>query len=345
MSTIRTMIVWALGLVLLPQGLSAEEITKNRGTTVAQFLKIGPGARAAAMGEAFSAVASDVSAVYWNPAGAASLQNVGVFVSHINWLADIDYNFFAAVAPIGYSGTVGVFATSVNVPEDKVRTVAQPDGTGERFDAADMAIGASYSRQISESFSFGIVGKYIQSRIWTMTASAVAIDIGTLYKSRWRNLRIGITMSNFGTPMKLVGRANLIFADAHPFIDGNIETIRAELEMEKWELPLNVKTSISTDLLHTQNIRVITAVDMVHPNDNLEYFNGGAEVVLRDMFSLRAGLRGYNTVEPPKERDSGITFGGGLSLPLTNMRLAADYAYTNFGRLKYLQQVTFSLVF
>ncbi|MCK4579676.1 MAG: hypothetical protein KAU50_12860 [Candidatus Marinimicrobia bacterium] len=86
-------------------------------------------------------------------------------------------------------------------------------------------------------------------------------------------------------------------------------------------------------------------MDMVHPNDNLEYFNGGAEVVLRDMFSLRAGVRSYNTVETPAERDTGIAFGGGLNLPLTNMRLAADYAITDFGRLKHVQQITFSLVF
>lgn len=116
--------------------------------------------------------------------------------------------------------------------------------------------------------------------------------------------------------------------------------------MEQWELPLNVKTSISTDLLHIQNIRVTAAVDMVHPNDNLEYFNGGAEVVLRDMFSLRAGIRSYNTVETAAESDAGIAFGGGLNLPLTNnMRLAADYAITDFGRLKNVQQITFSLVF
>ncbi|UCD37407.1 MAG: PorV/PorQ family protein [Fidelibacterota bacterium] len=314
--------------------LQAQTTTKT-GTTTAQFLKIGPGARAAGMGESFSAIADDISAIFWNPAGLAHMSRNRLLASHIDWLADIDYDFFAAAFQVSGNSSVGAFATSVAVPEDEVRTVEQPDGTGERFSASDIAIGFSYARRISDRFSVGIVGKYIQERIWSMTSQSVALDIGTLYQSRWHNLRIGITLSNFGLPMKLAGRANLIFADAHPFIEGNIETIRAELEMEKWEIPLNVKTSIASDIISTQALKLSAALDMVHPNDNNEFFNGGVEARLLNMISLRTGYRGYGM----KKAEGGFAFGAGLDLGLSQgLQVQVDYAVTDFGRLKDIHQ-------
>jgi opacity protein-like surface antigen len=294
------------------------------------------------LGESFSAIATDVTAIYWNPAGLADLPYNSVIASHIDWLAGIDYDFFAAGLRLSANGTVGAFATSVQVPEDEVRTVAQPEGTGERFSASDIAIGFSYSRRISDRFAVGVVGKFIQERIWSMTSQSVALDIGTLYQSNWNNLRIGITMSNFGLPMKLAGRANLIFADAHPFIEGNIETIRAELEMEKWDIPLNVKTSIAADVIRSDALRVSATLDMVHPNDNNEFFNGGIEVKLMNMISLRTGYRGYGM----DNAEGGLGLGAGLDLGLSQgLRFQADYAMTDFGRLKDIHQFSIGIGF
>ncbi|MEE9161419.1 MAG: PorV/PorQ family protein [Candidatus Neomarinimicrobiota bacterium] len=323
------------GLVL-PTGLPAQE-TVNTGTTAAQFLKIGPGARAAGMGESFSAVATDVTAIYWNPAGLALMNSNALLASHIDWIAGIDYEFFAAAFQVGNNASVGAFATSLAVPEDEVRTVAQPEGTGERFSAGDVAIGIAYARRISDRFSVGLVGKFIQERIWSMSSRSVALDLGTLYHSSWQNLRIGIALSNFGLPMKLAGRANLIFADAHPFIEGNIEAIRAELELERWEIPLNVKTSISSDLISSDALRLSVAVDMVHPNDNSEFFNGGVELVLMGLVSLRSGYRGYGL----DQAEGGLALGAGLDLGLSQgLQLQVDYAVTSFGRLKDVHQFT-----
>ena len=335
MSRFRTGRIAPLAAGLLLSASLWGQVTINTGTTAAQFLKIGPGARAAGMGESFSAVASDITAIYWNPAGLAQMGRNAIMVSHINWIAGINYEFFAAAFQIGSEANVGIFATSVAVPEDEVRTVEQPDGTGERFSAGDVAIGISYARRISDRFSVGFVGKFIQERIWSMSSQSVALDVGTLYLSRWQNLRIGIALSNFGLPMKLAGRANLIFADAHPFIEGNIEAIRAELEMEQWEIPLNVKTSISSDIVSTDALRLSLALDMVHPNDNKEYFNGGVELSILNLISLRSGYRGYGM----DQSEGGLALGVGLDLNLSQgMRLQVDYAVTSFGRLKDVHQ-------
>ncbi len=312
------------------------------GNSAASFLKIGVGARAAGMGGSFSAMDDDITSIYWNAAGLSGIQSNQLFISHINWLASISYDFFAIGIPVNRSSSVGLYAMSVQVPEDEVRTVLQPDGTGEFFDASDLALGVSYSRHITDRFSVGVVGKYIQERIWSMTSNSIALDIGTLYKSNWKNLRIGIVLNNFGSKMKLTGRANLLAVDPDPTIEGNIETIRAELEMGRWDIPLNVKTSIALDIITMPNYVLTTAIDMVHPNDNLEFINFGGEAKILKMMYLRAGYHGYGM----DKSEGGLSYGAGLNIHTSSgLMFKIDYALTDWGRLKNINQLSVGLGF
>src|SRR5262245_8506075 len=70
---------------------------QRAGTSSGTFLRIGVGARAVAMGESFVAVANDPSAIFWNPAGLASLQRNEVGLSYVQWPADVDYGHITAV--------------------------------------------------------------------------------------------------------------------------------------------------------------------------------------------------------------------------------------------------------
>jgi hypothetical protein len=65
----------------------------------------------------------------------------------------------------------------------KVRTVEQPEGTGENFSAGDIAIGISYARFLTDRFSVGLTAKYIKQSIWHMSSSAFAIDAGTVFRT------------------------------------------------------------------------------------------------------------------------------------------------------------------
>src|SRR5687767_4320158 len=69
------------------------------GTSSAQFLKMGAGARAAAMGNAFTAVADDVTATYWNPAGLGQIKNAQMSLMQNAGLIDTQYQYLAAAAP------------------------------------------------------------------------------------------------------------------------------------------------------------------------------------------------------------------------------------------------------
>ncbi len=76
---------------------------------------------------------------------------------------------------MGDFGSLGLSFTSLNMSDMKVRTVDQPEGTGEYFSAGDIAVGVSFAKNLTDRFSIGFTGKYIQQKIWHMSATAFAL--------------------------------------------------------------------------------------------------------------------------------------------------------------------------
>lgn len=317
------------------------QVTKS-GTTAASFLKLGIGSRAAAMGESFVAISDDATAVYWNPAGIVQLQRTEAFFGHVEWLASMSYENVSIVTPLGTNSAVAIWANSLSVPEDIVRTVFQPEGTGERFSANMISLGATYSRYLTDKFALGGSVKYIREAIWTMQAATVAIDIGTLYTSDIRNLKIGISLSNFGAKMKMSGRANLLFVDPDPSISGNNDQIRAELQLDEWELPLILRAGIAFNLIDSEFSRLTLAANQNFPSDNREFFNFGGEYAINEMIFIRGGFRGSGI----DEAEGGVSFGGGVNIKLAgNTSLMVDYAYTDWGILNEVNRFSLSANF
>jgi len=177
------------------------------GTSAATFLEIGAGARAMAMGAAYVAQATDATALYWNPAGIAFIPGFQIEFMNCQWLAETQYNFFGLVAPIpAIRSSVGVSLISLDYGENPVRTVERPEGTGEKYGARDVAVSVSYAMALTDRFSFGLSGKYINQRIWSESGSAVAMDVGVYYNTMLKGLRLGASVSNFGSDIQMAGR-------------------------------------------------------------------------------------------------------------------------------------------
>ena len=125
------------------------------GTTSAQFLKISSGGRGLAMGNANVAISGDLTSSFWNPAGLAQMKGIQVYFENNGWLAGTDYNYGA----FGFEWPrVGVFSLSLTMltsPDDLVRTVEKPNGTGEKFNAQDMSIGISVGKSLTDQLSLG----------------------------------------------------------------------------------------------------------------------------------------------------------------------------------------------
>jgi opacity protein-like surface antigen len=312
------------------------------GTTSAQFLKIEVGARAVAMGGAFVAVGNDATALYWNPAGIARLQQMEVVLIHSDWLADISFDFAGFILPLGTFGSIGASITSLSMDERKVRTVSYPEGTGEKYDAGDIALGLSYAKNLTDRFSIGFTAKYIQQKIWHMSSSSIAVDIGTMFTTGFHDMRIGMSISNFGNKMKLDGKDTQINYDPDPVNYGNNDKIPAQLQTDKFDLPLIFRVGLAMDILKGEGNHLTFAVDAVHPNDNTENLNLGAEYVFNNMVSLRVGYKNLFT----KDGEEGLTAGAGLEYGLMgNKSLMIDYAYQDFGLLNNVQIFSWGLRF
>ena len=325
------------------QGDSADRKTITKvGTTAAQFLKLGVGARPIALGGTYVAQANDLSAMYWNPAGLSKIDGAAVQFAHTEYLADINYSFAAFGFNMGNMGTLAASVTLLTTDDMEVRTVRKPEGTGEFFKVQDFALQLSYARSLTDRFSIGGSFKLIQERIWHSTASSIAIDIGTLFTTPYERLRLGASFSNFGPKMQMSGRDIIFSDDPSPNIDGNVEIVNAEYLMEQFSLPLLFRIGLSWDAFVSSDHRFVISTDAAHPNDNSEYLNFGAEYDFRDLIAFRIGYR--NLLEVDGEQ--GLTFGGGLNIRIDrSLRARFDYAYADFGRLEQTHWFTVDLSF
>ncbi len=328
-------------LFLSPVFLYGQFGVSKVGTTAAQFLKIGVGARAVGMGGAFVAVADDATAIYWNPAGISRLEKNEAVIIHTNWIADISFDFAGVVIPAGSWGNIGVAVTSLSMPEMKVRTIGEPEGTGERFSAGDLAIGLTYARDLTDRFSIGFNFKYINQRIWHMGASAFAVDAGTLFDTDFYGMKIGMSILNFGGEIGYSGRDLLVYYDLNPDFFGDNERIIAALHTDKWPLPLMFRVGVVADLLKGRDNRLTLSIDAKHPNDNTESVDLGMEYVFREWISIRGG---YSSLFL-KDSEEGFTLGCGLKHGFGNSQLKLDFAYADFGRLHNAKRLSLSFVF
>lgn len=314
----------------------------KRGTTAATFLSIGQGTRATGMGSAFVALADDPSALYWNPAGIAKVNGVGLIVDHTNWIADINYNFVGLTYNLGDFGSIGVSFTTSNIGDMKVTTIDQPEGTGETFTANDAAFGFTWAIQLTDNFAIGFTPKFIYQSIWKTSSTAVAIDLGVQYVTPFDGMILGMSISNFGTKMQLEGNSALVLYDPDPNTSGNNGNIPAYLQTDEWELPLNFQVGVAYEPIKIDQHSLKIAVDALHLSDNYESVNLGGEYTFNDFFSLRGGYKSMFL----SDSEESFTFGAGIKQYfLGNVAVQVDYAYQDFGRLNNVQKFSISINF
>ncbi len=321
----------------------AQPVSKT-ATTAASFLEIPVGASAIGMGDAYVSVSSDASSLFWNPAGIASINQYEAVLVHTNWIADTKYDFAGIVIPLGNLGNIGLSYTSLSMDDMKVRTVEKPEGTGEYFSAGDLAIGISYSRNLSDRFSIGFTGKFIQQKIWHMSATAFAIDAGTKFRTDlFGGMVIGASILNFGTPMQMSGRDTRYFIRVDDTKQGSNDRIPTNVEMDSWDLPLIFQIGVSTNAIKNDNYRITVAMDAIHPNNDYESMNFGAEASFKEYLFVRCGYQSAFL----SNSEGGLSFGVGVSskLILTDAFVKFDYAYRDFGRLMNVHTFTLGLRF
>ena len=312
------------------------------GSTAAPFLNVGIGPRAISMGGAFVATANDVTTLYWNPAGASRMESNGAFFGHTRWFADITYNWAGIVLNLGGAGAAGLSLTYLDYGKIEVTTDREQDGTGEFYSAHDLAAAMTYSYNVTDRFSMGMNVKYINQFIYNSSADAFAVDLGTLFLSDISGIRIGATISNFGTDMQLDGKDLFILYDSDPAINGNNDQVLAKLRTDAFPLPLAFRVGLAKDFTMGSSQRVTLEVDAIHPNDNAESVNLGAEYAFNENILFRAGYKSLGL----QNSDEGLTLGVGLRHDFSpQFGISVDYAYQDFNLLNYTQHFSVGVKF
>jgi long-subunit fatty acid transport protein len=286
---------------------------QKAGTASAEFLKIGVGARAAGMGEAFAAMANDASALYWNPAGLVQFQDNEVIAAHTNWLVDIKHDFIGGVYHLSTEDAVGLSITSLQTDDMPVTTELQPYGNGTYFHYGDVAVGLTYSRRMTPQFSFGGTVRYLQETLDVLTMRGVVVDLGTYYWTGLGTSRFSVVLTNFGNEMAPTGTVTAI--------DGSKIN-----QFQQFSPPTIFKFGFAFDPYRDEDNSITTSIQLNHPNDNSENFSIGAEYQLLKTFFLRGGYK-FNVDE------ESYTFGAGVATSVSSVHMNVDYGYSAFGRL------------
>ncbi len=321
--------------------LGAQEPTRI-GTTAANFLEIGYGTAGSSMGDAYVSMAKDLSALYWNPAGLADMQKNQALFVYQPWIASITTSFAGVGLNLQNYGTLSLGFTNVSYGDMKVTTMAMQEGTGELFSASDMAFSLAYARKLTNWFSFGGAAKYINSSIWHTDASAMAVDLGVIINTyffspngrREQGLHIGMSISNYGSRMRYDGIDLINPIDILENENGNFSDVPGRFHLTEWELPLIFRLGASMTPVYTDHHEMILALDAIHPNNNNESINLGAQYAFTSAGFGRLFLRGGYKALFMKNSEFGPTFGVGVeSFLLGNTSVKIDYAWRNIGLL------------
>jgi hypothetical protein len=279
------------------------------GTTGAQFLKVGIGARPLAMGSAFSALADDANAINWNPGALGTIKEKNATASYSSLFKDQSQGFLAYVNPLKEDmGSVGVGLNYLTVSkiEKRAGDTEDPDST---FSNQNFALSLSYGKpEVAPGLSLGGNLKYIRVSLDSFSGNAVALDFGGLYKTPVDNLTAGLSVQNMGT------------------------------KIGPDPLPLTFKGGAAYKLF-SQKLALAADVDWLAV-DQRAYLDLGAEYWVQKILAVRAGY------QLGRGRDQlGSLVGLGVGMGVKHERFSVDYAFVPFGNLGDTHRMTFGMRF
>jgi len=339
------------------------------GTTTAEFLLLGAGARGAALGNGYAALTNDVTALYYNPGGLALLARPQVMVSTYNYVADTKYTWLGLALPLsGGTRAIGVQMGNFGFSNQPVYTLDNPDGDGTTYSVSETFVGATLSQNFSDRFSAGLSLKFVTDQLGETSASGVALDFGTNFHAMIgdRPIRAAFVIQNLGSNLEATGSALQTLVNREPPL-GTVQIPQdgqpARLRASPWTLPVLFRVGLAYDLYAAGSNRLSLLGEFNQPVNTKPGGGMGLEYALTNLgnsgFSLAA--RGSYTLIPDNNIDpgagagfqttqststfsaEGLALGGGLNYTRGNFSLGFDYAYRNMGPLGNTNFLSFSL--
>ncbi len=297
---------------------------KKVGVTSFQFLKVMPGARSTAMGNAYSSIAYGADAMFWNPGALVNTDRFSLSASHVNWFMDTGHNGIAASYSLNSGISIGVVGMNIDYGSIEVTTVDamgptadgyNPGLTGEVINPGANALGLGFGQRLTDKFSYGVTAKYVTENMEVKSRSVLMFDAGVLFDTKVKSIVLGATIRHFGPEVEYYDKS--------------------------FPLPQTMNIGISSYLiapeegllLNSEKHSLLMAFDIVQPRDYDQQYNLGMEYAFLDNIYLRSGYKiNYDS--------AGLCFGFGVKYKLIKF----DYSYNDYG--DYLDNVNrFSLGF
>lgn len=257
------------------------------------FLKLTTNARAVAMGDAYSAVGNDISAVFYNPAGLTQMETErAATVGYTSWIVGSTLGTAAFAVKTGVA-TFGVSATYFQSEEFEETTSQNPGGTGRMVRTSDMALGFTISKQLTDKLAFGAQVRWIKEDLDLIDFSTVDVNFGTVFFTGYKSTRLSMTLRNLGADASVVAQ------------DARVPTVF--YLAGAGEIYGNLGDPVS----------VTAAVEQAFFTDYAARYYFGGEAWIQNTFALRAGYKTGHTNES-------WSVGAGLKHEIGGQRINVD---------------------
>lgn len=298
-------------IILIRIDIYSQEFRKT-ATAGFVFLELPVNARYSSLGES-GITLSDLNSdgIFVNPAICGFTErSYNVSFSYSPYFAEIKQY----AASYSFNSYVGVFSAGAlmfdygSMPKTQ-KVVGQKvyDIIGT-FNARSLAFALSYSKKLTDKFSFGVSLKYVNEKIDIYSADNIVIDGGVLYYTGFNSLRIGAVIQNFGTDAKFIN--------------------------DPFKMPAVLKLGAAMEIFgnFSSEYRLTTIFEAIHPNDGDEKINSGLEFSWRNIFSIRGGYKFFYDEET-------YSLGIGLSSE-PYVPFSFDFSISNYGRLGNIFRIT-----
>ncbi|MCX7880679.1 MAG: PorV/PorQ family protein [Ignavibacteria bacterium] len=259
------------------------------GAAGSQFLKIPIGARANGLAGAYSSMCSDLTSIFWNPAGLADVKSISADFSYTQWFAGFQHSFGAFALPIGRNFTAAISLVALNSGNIEITTLEKPNGTGLSYRVNDVSIAFTFSGYLTDQFSFGLTGKFVNNSISNLNSSGIAFDVGTMYETGIQGIRLGFSIHNLGIKQAYSGQD--LNSSRKLYEALNAAPLDIAYIASSYSLPLIFRAGASSKVWETDDHRVVVSGDFITLSDTPEHFALGSEYTFKDFLAIRAGYQ------------------------------------------------------
>lgn len=259
------------------------------------YLRLGYGVKALGMGSAFTAIANDGSALFWNPAGLSQLKQTELTGMYSILSMDRQQNYASISFPIQNFATFGIGWLQYGVSDiDKRDEYGNAIGT---FSDNEMAIIFGFGSRIGSIFSYGATAKYLNHTLDDNKSNGFGFDLGFILHDIFKVFNVGAAIQSFASSLKWESTDN------------------------KEEIPYVIKTGIG---IKVPNLPLTLTADYEMLEESTSKYHFGAQLNLFKGLALRAG---YN--------NEYFTAGCSITIPINNSQFEVDYAYDPMANLDF----------